>query len=300
MKSVILGLPGNETISHTLATRLDAEVGEAIVRHFPDGESYVRIKTQLSARQVIMVCTLDRPHEKILPLLFAAATAKELGATKIGLVAPYLAYMRQDSRFRAGEAITSVHFARLLSSFIDWLVTVDPHLHRRSSLSEIYSIPSKVVHAAPRVSEWIRENVNDPVLIGPDGESEQWVAAVAAAVRAPYVVLKKFRRGDRDVEVSVPEIEQWQERTPVLVDDIISTARTMIETVAHLKAAGMRPPVCIGVHGIFAGNAHQELLTAGAARVVTCNTVPHASNGIDLSDLLVEAVGELGDRGFQS
>ena len=300
MKPVILGLPGNETICHALAKRLDAEVAEAIVRHFPDSESYVRIKTQLSERQVIMVCTLDRPDKKILPLLFAAATARELGATNIGLVAPYLAYMRQDRRFRAGEAITSVYFARLLSSFIDWLVTVDPHLHRRSSLSEIYSIPSKVAHAALTVSEWIRENVNDPVLIGPDSESEQWVAAVAAAARAPYVVLEKRRRGDRDVEVSVPEIEQWQERTPVLVDDIISTARTMIETVAHLKRAEMRPAVCIGVHGIFAGDAYAQLLAAGAARVVTCNTVPHASNGIDLSDLLAEAVGELGDPGFQS
>ncbi|HWO01931.1 MAG TPA: ribose-phosphate pyrophosphokinase, partial [Blastocatellia bacterium] len=246
--------------------------------------SYVRIKTQLSERQVIVVCTLDRPDEKIIPLLFAAATAKELGATKIGLVAPYLAYMRQDRRFRAGEAITSVHFAHLLSSFIDWLVTVDPHLHRRSSLSEIYSIPSKVVHAAQRVSEWIRENVNDPVLVGPDSESEQWVTAVAEAARAPYVVLKKSRRGDRDVEVSLPKTEQWRERTPVLVDDIISTARTMIETVSYLKRAEMRPAVCIGVHGIFAGNAYHELRTAGAARVVTCNTVPHASNGIDLSD----------------
>lgn len=300
MKPVILGLPGNETISHTLATRLDAEVGEAIVRHFPDGESYVRIKTQLSERQVIMVCTLDRPDKKILPLLFAAATAKDLGAPKIGLVAPYPAYMRQDRRFRPGEGITSVYFAHLLSNFIDWLVTVDPHLHRRSSLSEIYSIPSKVVHAAPRVSEWIRGNVNDPLLVGPDSESEQWVAAVAEAARAPYVVLKKSRRGDRDVEVSAPEIEQWRERTPVLVDDIISTARTMIETVAHLKRAEMRPTVCIGVHGIFAGNAYQELLSAGAGRVVTCNTVPHASNGIDLSGLLAEAVGEMGDRGYQS
>ena len=68
----------------------------------------------------------------MLPLIFAAATARELAAAKIGLVAPYLAYMRQDRRFNPGEAVTSRQVAGLLSSAFDWLVTVDPHLHRYS------------------------------------------------------------------------------------------------------------------------------------------------------------------------
>jgi ribose-phosphate pyrophosphokinase len=84
-----------------------------------------------------------------LPLLFAADTARDLGARRIGLVAPYLAYMRQDIRFHAGEAVTSRTFAAILSRHLDWLVTVDPHLHRYHELSEIYRIPTQVVHAAP-------------------------------------------------------------------------------------------------------------------------------------------------------
>jgi ribose-phosphate pyrophosphokinase len=293
MKPLLLVFPGNTLLASTLASRLGAEIGGMTLRHFPDGESYVRIDAPVTGRDVILLCTLDRPDDKLLPLLFAAGTAKEFGAARVGLVAPYLAYMRQDQRFQPGEAVTSVHFARLLSASVDWLVTVDPHLHRRSRLGEIYSIPARVVHAAPLVSAWIRQHVAAPVLIGPDSESEQWVAAVAGAAGAPYVVLQKIRRGDREVEVSVPDVERWRARTPVLVDDIISTARTMIATVGHLRRAQFAPPVCIGVHAVFAGDAHAELLAAGAARVVTGNTIAHESNAIDVSDILAEAVREL-------
>lgn len=289
MKPVLLALAGNESLAQVLAQRLDAELGRCTLRRFPDGESYLRIETALAGRTVILAATLDRPDDKLLPLLFAAGTAKELGAERVGLVAPYLAYMRQDRCFQSGEALTSAHFARLLSTSVDWLVTVDPHLHRRSSLGEIYSIPTSVMHAAVLVSDWIRQHVAAPLVVGPDAESDQWVTAVANAAGAPYVVLQKIRRGDREVEVSVPDVERWRTRTPVLVDDIISTARTMIETAGHLHRAGLAPPVCIGVHAVFAGDAY-ESLRVGAARVVTCNTILHTSNAIDVSDLLVTGV----------
>ena len=287
MKPVLLALAGNETLAQALVPRLDAELGRCTLRRFPDGESYLRIETELAGRTVSIAATLDRPDDKLLPLLFAAGTAKELGAARVGLVAPYLAYMRQDRRFQPGEALTSAHFARLLSASVDWLVTVDPHLHRRSSLGEIYSIPTSVMHAAALVSDWIRQNVAVPLVVGPDAESEQWVTAVANAAGAPYVILQKIRRGDREVEVSVPDVERWRARTPVLVDDIISTARTMIETAGHLRRAGLAPPVCIGVHAVFAGDAYEALRAAGAARIVTCNTIQHTSNAIDVGDLLV-------------
>lgn len=295
MPAILLALPGNDEQTRLLADRIGADIGSLTVRRFPDGESYVRIETSIKEREVIAVCTLDRPDDKILPLLFLAATARELGVRRLGLVAPYLAYMRQDRRFNEGEGVTSLYFARMLSETIDWLVTVDPHLHRRRSLGEIYSIPSAVVHAAPYISSWIRENVERPLLIGPDGESAQWVDAVARDAGAPSLVLEKTRRGDRDVEVSVPMLDRWREHRPVLVDDIVSTAHTMIETVGHVRRAGLAAPVCIGVHAVFAGRAYSDLLAAGAARVVTCNTIPHASNTIDLTAALADQIRLLAD-----
>jgi ribose-phosphate pyrophosphokinase len=271
-----------------LAKILNAELAVTEFRRFPDGESYVRIDTPVDVRAVVLVCTLDRPDEKFLMLMFAAATARELGATKVGLVAPYLCYLRQDTRFKPGEAITSAIFARLVSSHFDWLVTIDPHLHRLPALSSVYTIPSQVLHAAPLIAEWITKNVPRPFLIGPDEESEQWVGKIAAECAVPFVVLKKRRLGDRSVEVSVPAVDDWRAHTPVLVDDIISSARTMIETVSRVRSFAERI-VCIGVHGLFATAAYEDLKAAGAL-VVTTNTIPHETSVIDVTPLLGEAI----------
>ena len=290
MTPLILPMPGNEALAQSLADQLDGEVGAVETRQFPDGESYIRLITPVAGRSVVFVCTLDRPDGKLLPLIFAAGAAKELRAAKVGLVAPYLAYMRQDKRFQEGEAVTSSHFASILNGWFDWMATVDPHLHRRTSLSEIYTMPTATLHAAGAIADWIRDEVDKPVLVGPDGESEQWVAAVAEDVGCPHTVLLKTRHGDRDVEVSVPDVGAWRDHTPILIDDIISTARTMIETVGHLKRAGMQPPICIGVHAVFAGDAYRALSNAGTGQIVTCNTIPHASNAIDLAGLLAGGV----------
>jgi ribose-phosphate pyrophosphokinase len=287
---VVISVPGSETSAERLRTRLGAEAGTATVRHFPDGEIYVRIDSPVAGRDVVLVCGLDRPADKILPFLFLAATARDLGARRVGLAAPYLSFMRQDSRFHPGEGITSTYFAGLVSSAVDWLVTVDPHLHRWSSLAEIYKIPTEVVHAAPAIADWVKKHVASPVLLGPDAESEQWVAAVAERIDAPYQVLEKTRRGDRDVSVSPPDPARCNGHTPVLVDDIISTGRTMIETLRHLRGHGVREPICVGVHAVFADRAHDELLAEGAARVVTCNTIEHHSNRICIADALAAGV----------
>jgi ribose-phosphate pyrophosphokinase len=201
--------------------------------------------------------------------------------------------MRQDTQFKAGESLTSQHFAEFVGSLVDSLVTVDPHLHRIKTLSEIYRIRTEVVHAAPLIGQWIRANVSLPLLIGPDEESVQWVAAVAQAAGAPHIVLKKVRRGDRIVEVSVPQIESWRGHTPVLVDDIASTARTMIETVKHLRSAMARAPLCIAVHPIFTGSAYEDLMAAGAAQIVSCNTINHVSNAIDVHPMLAQTLHTL-------
>lgn len=290
MKPLVIALPGNDDLAKSLAEGLGAEIGAVEFDGFPDGESYIRLTSRAAGRRVVIAATLDRPNGKFLPLMFAAETARDLGAAQVGLAAPYLAYMRQDRRFKEGEGVTSVYFARAVGRSFDWLVTVDPHLHRRESLSDIYAIPATALHAAPLVSNWIRDNVEKPLLIGPDQESEQWVSAVASDAQAPFLVLSKTRRGPREVEVSVPDTDKWTDHTPVLVDDIISTARTMIETLGHLRRAGMKPAVCVGVHGVFAEGAFDALKAAGAERVVTCNTIGHSSNAIDVIPLLTSEI----------
>jgi ribose-phosphate pyrophosphokinase len=221
------------------------------------------------------------------------AALRVLGARRVILVSPYLPYMRQDARFQPGEVVTSRIFAKLLSDNLDGLVTIDPHLHRYSTLGEIYTIATRAEHAAPAIAAWISDNVKKPVIVGPDSESEQWVREVAGMADSPFLVLSKTRHGDRDVEIDVPPLDSWRDHTPVLVDDIISTARTMIETIRHLTDAGYAPAICIGVHALFADDAYAGLKSAGAADIVTCTTVRHPSNAIDLTQTLAEGVHAL-------
>lgn len=293
MSAILFALPGNDAMTEKLARALGAEIGELELHRFPDDELHLRFLTPVAGKTAIIVSTLDRPDSKFLPLAFAAAAARDLGAVKVGLVAPYLAYMRQDRHFETGDAVTAPIFAAMLSRSFDWLVTVDPHLHRVKRLDDIYSVPTQTLHAAPLISDWIAQNVPDAVLVGPDEESMQWVAEVARDAAKPYLVLSKTRHGDRDVEVSVPDVERWRNRTPVLVDDIISTGRTMAMTLGHLAREAMKPAICIGVHAVFAAGAYAGLKQAGAARIVTTNTIVHETNAIDVSRLLAEGMRHL-------
>lgn len=289
MRPIIFAMPGNETVAQALAAALGAETGEIEHRRFPDQESYLRIRTTVTGREVMLVCSLSEPDEKILPLLFAAATLKDLGSAKVGLVAPYVAYMRQDKRFKEGEAVTSREFARLLSGAFDWIVTIDPHLHRYRSMDELYTVPVGVGHAAPVLADHLRQRQGGVFLVGPDEESKQWVSAVAASSGVPYLILRKTRHGDRDVSIEISGVEAFRGLRPVLVDDMISSGHTMEVAVQQFIRLGFVAPECLAVHGILAENALARLQGAGA-EVVTTNTIPGPAAKLDVTPLLTELV----------
>ena len=160
--TVIIAVPGNELHAERLAARLGIAVVLPYVRQFPDGELYVRIDTEVAGHDVVLVGSLHEPGDKFLLIAFLASTARDLGARRVGLVAPYLAYMRQDSRFNPGEGVTAKYFGRLLSSVVDWLVTVDPHLHRLDSLDHVYTIPTTIARSAPAIAAWVEQQVSRP------------------------------------------------------------------------------------------------------------------------------------------
>jgi ribose-phosphate pyrophosphokinase len=289
MKAVVFAMPGNEDFARDLAAMTGAEPGVLEYRKFPDRESYLRFTTDVRTSEVVLACSLHDPDSKVLPLLLAAAALRDLGATRVGLAAPYLAYMRQDRRFKEGEAITSSDFARLLSASFDWVATIDPHLHRRTSMSEIYSIPALVGHAAPVLTDYIKHHTDGAFLIGPDEESEQWVAAVASAAGVPHVTLRKERRGDRDVVINFPDLSDFAGKMPVLVDDVISSGRTMEVAAQQLGKSGFSRPICLAAHGILADDAHARLVAAGAFVVVT-NTIPGRAALLDIHPLFAELI----------
>jgi ribose-phosphate pyrophosphokinase len=290
VSSLLIAIPGCEQHAQRLASQLGLDVVVPEIRQFPDGELYVRIDRPALPADVAIVGNLH--GDNFLRVAFVAGTARELGAKRVGVIAPYLAYMRQDSVFKPGEGVTARYFGRLVSSTVDWLVTVDPHLHRLDSLATVYTIPTTIARAAPSIARWIASEVQHPVLVGPDAESVQWVSAVAERCGAPFVILEKTRRGDRDVSVSAPD-GPWNGHTPVVIDDIVSTGRTMVEATRMLRAAGSAAPLCIAIHAVFADAVNDELVAAGARGIVTCDTIQHATNRICIAEPLADAVRAL-------
>ena len=287
--AIFFALPGNERLASDLAALTCGEVGELEFRHFPDGESYVRILSNVKRQNVFIVCTLARPDEQFLPLSFAAAALRSLDAVSVQLIAPYLAYMRQDRIFRPGEALTSRLFAELIQRHFDRLITVDPHLHRHANLDEVYDIPTLVVHAGPLLAEWIATHVDDPMIIGPDAESAQWAQSLAKQIGAPWTVFQKERRGDRDVLVSAVALKDAFGRTPVLVDDIVSSGATMKEAVRILGKQDLPPAYCLAVHALCSPTTARQI-TDRTAGFLTSNSVPNANAAFDVAPVIAGAL----------
>jgi len=281
---------GDSRAAPVLARQLNVPLSRLECRAFTDGETYLRLRDDVAGCAVAVVAELRDPDPRPAQLIFTADLLHDMGASHVCLVAPYLPYMRQDVRFQPGEALTSHSFARVLSAAFDSLITVDPHLHRIHSLDAIYTLGSTVLESAPAIAAWVQRSVERPFIVGPDAESEQWISRVAALAGCPYRVMAKRRHGDLDVDIDLPDLQGLADRTPVLVDDIISTAGTLSTAARLLRSAGFPSPLCVGVHAVFVNGALARLQAAGL-KVVTCNTLPHRTNAIDLDGALAVALG---------
>lgn len=290
--TLILGFPEYASRARALGDVLEVPVSIAELHRFPDGESLVRIPEEIPER-VVLVRSLDRPNDKLVELLLTSATARELGARHITLVAPYLCYMRQDMAFHAGEPVSQRIIGAFLGSLCDALITVDPHLHRIDDLSEAVPVAqAQSLTAAPLLSHFLVGNLDRPLLVGPDEESAQWVATVAATAGLEHIVAYKQRLGDREVVVTLPS-RDYQGRDIVIVDDIASTGFTLVEVANELKTAGAAHLYALVTHALFEQGALERIRQAGVREVWTTDSLSHETNSVALLPLLVEALARL-------
>lgn len=291
MRPLLFSLHAAADLSRSILSRAAIKEGALEHRRFPDGETYVRLDNPVDDRAVILLCSLDRPDERLVTLLLAADAAREQGAHQVGLIAPYLAYMRQDRAFRSGEAVSARSFAAILSRHFDWLVTLEPHLHRIASLDEVFSIPARAAKATVPIGEWIATNVERPFLIGPDSESAPWIKRIAQHVAAPFAVLEKQRLGDRTVQISGTFDALQQDMKPVVIDDIVASGGTMTAVVQQVFRNTSLPAIYVAVHALAPQLPRVVTKFVGFDRFISCNSVPHPSNRIDIaSPLLSEAL----------
>ena len=238
--ALVLGFADYAAPAQRLADRLRVPCAQVTVHRFPDGESRVTVPVPLPAR-VALCRSLDRPNDKLVETILAAAAARKHGAHAVTLVAPYLPYMRQDAEFTPGDAVSQ-----------------------------------RIVGA---------------LLVGPDEESAQWLAAAAAGHRFETAVCRKVRRGDRDVDVDVPPA-RIAGRAVVLVDDMASTGTTLAVAARRCLALGAATVDALVVHGLFVGDAVGDLRRAGVRHVWSTDSVLHATNVLPLAGLLAGALAD--------
>ena len=287
--AVLLHFAEDQTVASAIAQAAGLGL-TAIARHrFPDGELKLRLPSALPQR-VVLLRTLDNPNEKLVELLLVARTARMLGATHLTLVAPYLAYMRQDIAFQPGEVVSQKVVGRFLAELFDAVITVDPHLHRVTTLVEaVPTAQATVLSGAPLLADLIATHLPHALLIGPDEESAQWIAQAAARHGFDHAVCHKIRHGDRDVQIALPDI-RVQGRCVVLLDDMASSGHTLAGAARLLLSAGAASVDVAVTHALFAHDAMQVINDAGIGRVWSTDCVAHPSNAVSMAPAIADAL----------
>jgi ribose-phosphate pyrophosphokinase len=287
----VQSLPASAPEGIRLAARLKLPSHQIAVHSFPDGE--IRLTVGPAATTTILYASLDRPNEKLIALLFAAEALRRAGAKRLILLAPYLCYMRQDTAFNDGEAISQKIIGSLLAGCFDRVITVDAHLHRTSDIRTVFrGIEADNLSAMPAIAAALSKQGLDPatVLVGPDAESHSWVADLARRLGLTSSVAQKSRRDDRSVEMRFPEPARITGRPVLIVDDIVSSGGTMIACAKVLAAAGATSIDAVITHALFSEDVGREMISSGIRSIRSTHSVPHYTNAIALDDLLVDAL----------
>ncbi len=280
--------PQAQRMAHTCALPF-AEIN---LHRFPDGERKLTLPVELPGH-VIIYRSLDHPNDKLLDVLLAARGLREQSVQTLTLVTPYLCYMRQDKAFHPGEIVSQRAIGQLLAEHFDAVLTVDSHLHRIHSLEQ--AVPARVslnLSATRPLATFLLTLFKNPVLLGPDSESRQWVEAIANAMSegtADYCVASKQRFGDADVEITLPAFD-FSNRHVVLVDDVASTGYTLEQTA---RAVSSKAPASLSVlvtHALFVDDALQRLHAAGVENIWSSDSIAHPTNNVALNAVLKEGL----------
>ncbi|MBE0488032.1 MAG: ribose-phosphate diphosphokinase [Halomonas sp.] len=296
MTSVLLHFPDEASPARRLAEACGLAAREVERHRFPDEELKLTLpfaEEEAFPETLVIYRSLDRPNDKLVELLLLSRHARGQGVSRLVLVAPYLAYMRQDIAFHAGEIVSQTLVGGFLGELFDAVITVDPHLHRIERLDQAIPIEHAIaLSGAPRLAELIAEKRPGALLLGPDEEALQWVAQAAEATGFEHATCRKVRHGDRDVTISLPDIELAGRRV-VLMDDVASSGHTVARAAEALLAAGAASVDVALTHALFAGDALAVIRDAGVGEIWSTDCIAHDSNAITMAPVLAEALNTL-------
>ncbi|MFY0990752.1 ribose-phosphate diphosphokinase [Halomonas sp. C05BenzN] len=296
MITALLHFPDEAAPARRLAEAAGLEAHAVDCHRFPDEELKLTLPFAASGTfpdTLVIYRSLDRPNDKLIELLLLARHARRQGVHRLVLVAPYLAYMRQDIAFHPGEVVSQGIVGGFLAELFDAVITVDPHLHRIDRLDQAIPIEHAIaLSGAPRLAELVAGKRREALLLGPDEEALQWVRSAAEATGFDHGVCRKERHGDRDVVIRLPDLDLAGRRV-VLMDDVASSGHTIARAAEQVLAAGAASVDVAITHALFAGDALAVIEAAGVGEIWSTDCIAHDSNAIAMAPVLAEALGRV-------
>jgi len=275
----VIGTEPSQVLAGRIADSLQTNLIGVRFSKFPDGELYLRAD-QLSEEIVIVGSVIDPQSLVQLLLLIDACEGCD-----IKLVLPYMGYARQDKKFHDGEPVSARAVARALGRNVSRCVTVN--IHNPSVLS-FFSIPSFNVSVADRVGNYIAgSGLKDPLVLAPDDGAAPFAHAVAKTGGWDCDSLDKTRISGDEVKIA-PRKLCAENRSVVIVDDIISTGGTVATAAAMLIQQGAREVYAVCVHGVLAGGAYARLKSAGVREIVCSDTVERGCSGYSAAETVAQ------------
>jgi ribose-phosphate pyrophosphokinase len=290
---IVLGGSSCQALASKVAEGLGLEAARLETRRFPDGEKYLRILEDVKGADAVVIQSIHHtPDELLFEYLLIVDTLKDMGAGKIRSFIPYFAYARQDERFSPGEAISYKTVVKLMQCVgTDEIFTIDMHQHRLLKSNEVFSIPTHDLSAMPLLADYVEDlgELKNPLVIGPDVESEKLAELAADRLHTDYDVFEKKRLSSEKVEVR-PRRANANGRDVLIVDDIISTGGTIVEATKILFSQGARKIIVACTHPILAGDALVKIREAGVVKIIGTDTVPGPISYVSVAPLIAQAV----------
>jgi ribose-phosphate pyrophosphokinase len=269
----------SQVLATQVARALKTTVVDVKYSRFPDGEQYL-LAGEIEDEMVIVGSVVDNDSLVQLMLLVDACDR----ATN-RLIVPYMAYARQDKRFRAGEPVSSRVVARALSQGVSEVITVN--IHEKEVLKS-FTVPARNLTLAKDIGSYIGTlHLDNPLILAPDEGAMAFAGQVASAGGWESDHLEKTRLSGVDVKMAPRQLSA-QSRSVVIVDDIISTGGTIATAAGMLYQQGAKDVFAACVHGVFTGGAYVRLMATGIRDVVCSDTIERSCSRISAADRIAD------------
>ena len=286
----------NPVLADAVCNYLQTPLGKSQVTRFSDGESYCQILENVRGVDVFVIQPTCSPvNTNLMELLIMIDALKRASAGRITAVIPYYGYARQDRKDKPRVPITAKLVANMITrAGADRLLTMDLHANQ---IVGFFQIPVDHLYAAPVILKYVAaQNYQNLTIVSPDAGGVERARAFAVRLNSQLAIVDK-RRVAANVAEIMHVIGDVRGRTCVVVDDIIDTAGTLVNTAKSLKEQGAEHIVATCSHAVLSGPAIERINDSPLELVVVTDTIPldsgkHSSKIIQLSvaELLARAI----------